>query len=37
MTSQETGSNLHHYLALAGRSDTLFSDDVITLIHQTAG
>jgi type II secretory pathway predicted ATPase ExeA len=27
MTSEETGSYLRHHLALAGRSDTLFSDD----------
>ena len=36
MTSQETASYLRHHLALAGRSDTLFSDDAITLIHQTS-
>ena len=27
MTAEETGSYLRHHLALAGRSDTLFSDD----------
>ncbi|HZJ07751.1 MAG TPA: hypothetical protein VFD59_20155 [Nocardioidaceae bacterium] len=27
-------SYLTHHLALAGRSDTLFSDDAIALIHQ---
>ena len=27
---------LRHRLALAGRSDTLFSDDAATLIHQTS-
>src|SRR4029078_9580338 len=27
MTSEETASYLKHHLALAGRSDTLFSDD----------
>ncbi len=32
----ETGSYITHHLALAGRSDTLFSDDAITLIHQTS-
>ncbi|MER6076499.1 hypothetical protein ABT187_49080 [Streptomyces sp. NPDC001817] len=32
MTSEETTS----YLALAGRSDTLFSDAAITLIHDTS-
>jgi type II secretory pathway predicted ATPase ExeA len=36
MTDQETGSYLRHHLALAGRSDTLFSDDAVTLIHQTS-
>ena len=36
MTSEETGSYLRHHLALAGRSDTLFSDDATALIHQTS-
>ncbi|MGH3513981.1 MAG: ExeA family protein [Pseudonocardiaceae bacterium] len=36
MTTQETTSYLRHHLALAGRSDTLFSDDATTLIHQTS-
>ncbi|MFD8262575.1 hypothetical protein ACFV19_27490 [Streptomyces griseoluteus] len=36
MTSEETSSYLVHHLALAGRSDTLFSDDAITLIHDTS-
>jgi type II secretory pathway predicted ATPase ExeA len=36
MTQQETTSYLRHHLALAGRSDTLFSDDAISLIHQTS-
>ena len=36
MTSEETSSYLRHHLGLAGRSDTLFSDDAITLIHQTS-
>ncbi len=36
MTPQETGNYLRHHLALAGRSDTLFSDDAATLIHQTS-
>jgi type II secretory pathway predicted ATPase ExeA len=35
MTPQETSSYLHHHLGLAGRTDTLFSDDATTLIHQT--
>jgi type II secretory pathway predicted ATPase ExeA len=36
MTPQETTSYLRHHLNLAGRSDTLFSDDAITLIHTTS-
>jgi type II secretory pathway predicted ATPase ExeA len=35
MTLEETAGYLRHHLALAGRSDTLFSDDAISLIHQT--
>jgi type II secretory pathway predicted ATPase ExeA len=36
MTDQETASYLHHRLKLAGRDDTLFSDDAVGLIHQTS-
>jgi type II secretory pathway predicted ATPase ExeA len=36
MTSEETTSYLRHHLALAGRSDTLYSDDAASLIHQTS-
>lgn len=36
MTTEETASYLRHHLALAGRSDTLFSDDAAALIHQTS-
>jgi type II secretory pathway predicted ATPase ExeA len=36
MTSEETSGYLRHHLKLAGRSDTLFSDDAATLIHQTS-
>ena len=36
MTDQETASYLRHHLTLAGRSDTLFSDDATTLTHQTS-
>lgn len=36
MTSEETAGYLRHHLNLAGRSDTLFSDDAITLIHTTS-
>ena len=36
MTSQETTSYVTHHLKLAGRADTLFSDDATALIHTTA-
>ena len=36
MAPEETGSYLRHHLALAGRSDTLFTDDATALIHQTS-
>ncbi|MBP2371791.1 ExeA family protein [Pseudonocardia parietis] len=36
MTSEETSSYLRHHIGLAGRSDTLFSDDAAALIHQTS-
>ena len=36
MTATETGTYIAHHLALAGRSDTLFSDDAIELIHQVS-
>jgi type II secretory pathway predicted ATPase ExeA len=36
MTNAETAGYLKHHLALAGRSDTLFSDDAVALIHQTS-
>lgn len=36
MTLQETGSYVAHHLRLAGRSDTLFSDDAIALMHQVS-
>ena len=36
MTGEETGSYLRHHVTLAGRSDTLFSDDATALIHQTS-
>ena len=32
----ETAAYLSHHLALAGRSDTLFSDDAVALIHQAS-
>ena len=36
MTAQETSSYVSHHLKLAGRSDTLFSDDALALIHQVS-
>lgn len=36
MTGEETASYQVHHLGLAGRTDTLFTDDAITLIHDTA-
>jgi type II secretory pathway predicted ATPase ExeA len=36
MTPAETADYVKHHLALAGRTDTLFSDDATTLIHQTS-
>jgi type II secretory pathway predicted ATPase ExeA len=36
MALEETASYIAHDLKLAGRADTLFSDDAIALIHQTS-
>jgi type II secretory pathway predicted ATPase ExeA len=36
MTATETGTYIAHHLTLAGRSDTLFSDDATALIHQVS-
>jgi len=36
MSNDDTASYITHHLKLAGRSDTLFSDDAITLIHQNS-
>jgi type II secretory pathway predicted ATPase ExeA len=36
MTATETASYLGHHLKLAGRSDTLFSDDATAMIHQVS-
>jgi len=36
MTAAETTSYISHHIKLAGRSDTLFSDDAAALIHQTS-
>ena len=36
MSAKETADYIIHHLTIAGRSDTLFSDDAITLIHEAA-
>ncbi len=36
MTPPETSAYIAHHLSLAGRTDTLFSDDAVALIHQVA-
>ncbi len=36
MNATETTEYLQHHLALAGRTDTLFSDDATTLIHHSS-
>ncbi|GGU48320.1 ExeA family protein [Streptomyces violascens] len=36
MTKDETASYVKHHLTIAGRSDVLFSDDAIDLIHSTS-
>jgi type II secretory pathway predicted ATPase ExeA len=36
LDAKETQSYVQHHLALAGRSDTLFSDDAIGLIHEAS-
>jgi type II secretory pathway predicted ATPase ExeA len=36
MTPEETASYVTHHVKLAGRSDPLFSDDAVTLIHATS-
>jgi len=35
MTSEQTAAYITHHLNLAGRSDTLFSDDAIAVVHDT--
>ncbi|MFE4874041.1 hypothetical protein [Streptomyces sp. NPDC056682] len=35
MTREETASYIKHHLTIAGRSDPLFSDDAVELIHLT--
>ena len=36
MTKDETDSYIKHHLTIAGRSDPLFSDDAVGLIHLTS-
>jgi type II secretory pathway predicted ATPase ExeA len=36
MTGEETASYIKHHTTIAGRKDTLFSDDAVALIHETA-
>jgi type II secretory pathway predicted ATPase ExeA len=36
MNDQETADYLTHHLKIAGRGDTLFSGDAVTLIHNAA-
>jgi type II secretory pathway predicted ATPase ExeA len=36
MSLEETTDYLRHHLALAGRSDTLFAEDAVALLHQTS-
>jgi len=36
MAPAETGEYIAHHLRLAGRSDTLFSDDAVSRIHKAA-
>ena len=36
MTAQDTASYLTHHLKIAGRADTLFSSDAVTVIHNAA-
>jgi type II secretory pathway predicted ATPase ExeA len=36
MSETETNSYVTHHLKLAGRSDTMFSDDAVMLIHQVS-
>lgn len=36
MTADETHTYVGHHLKLAGRADTLFSDDALALIHQVS-
>ena len=35
MTSEETAGYIRHHLQLGGRSDPLFTDDAVALIHES--
>lgn len=36
MSATETGAYIAHHIKIAGRADTLFSDDAVTLIHNAS-
>ena len=36
MTAEQTAGYITHHLQLAGRSDPIFSDDAMTLVHDAA-
>jgi type II secretory pathway predicted ATPase ExeA len=36
LSREETASYISHHLTIAGRSDTLFSDDAVGLVHQSS-
>ena len=36
MTAPETADYITHHAKIAGRADTLFSDDAVTLIHNAS-
>jgi type II secretory pathway predicted ATPase ExeA len=36
MTAEQTAGYITHHLKLAGRADSLFSSDAVTLIHDAA-
>src|SRR6478752_4643070 len=36
MTAEDTAGYLNHHLKIAGRADTLFSTDAVTVIHNAA-
>jgi type II secretory pathway predicted ATPase ExeA len=36
MTSEETAGYIRHHMTIVGRSDPLFSDDAVTLLHEAS-